>query len=63
MNIEYLKSLYTEMFINGYFPIFIVLIIVIIPVLYVLFMSSFNEFKTLDEDLEKKSGKNINRDI
>jgi hypothetical protein len=57
MNIEYLKSLYTEMFINGYLPIFIVLIIVIIPILYALFMSSFNEFKTLDEDLDKKSEK------
>jgi hypothetical protein len=63
MNIEYLKSLYTDMVINGYLPIFIIFIIVIIVVLYVLSMSSFNEFKTLDEKLEKKSGKNINRDI
>ena len=63
MNIEYLKSLYTEMFINGYLPIFIVSIIVIIPVLYVLFMPSYNEFKTLESELEKKSEKDINRDI
>ena len=63
MNIEYLKSLYSEMFINGYLPIFIILLIVIVPVLYLLFMPSYKEFKTLDEELEKKSEKNINRDI
>ena len=63
MNIENLKSLFTQMFINGYLPIFIILFIIIIVVLYVLSMPSYKEFTTLDEELEKKSEKRINRDI